>query len=231
MQRLHGGTLPDDGTLYAPLTDFLSDHLDQAVSMGWGAADPTLRGLLKQNVTKFSGFKTYAVQQAMREKLTDAEGHVRPFADFRTDALAVHDQYNVRYLETEYHQAVAAGQMASEWAEFSPGALLRYESAGDDRVRTEHRAYDGITRPMDDPFWNQHYPPCDWNCRCTVVEVDDDTPITPAAELRGLPEVPAEFRPNVGTSGEIYGPEHPYFDVPDKVAKKIEAQKRESEND
>jgi hypothetical protein len=29
----------------------------------------------------------------------------------------------------------------------------------------------GITLPIDDPFWDSYYPPNGWNCRCTVVQV------------------------------------------------------------
>ena len=37
------------------------------------------------------------------------------------------------------------------------------------RPRPHHVALDGITRPPDDPFWAQHYPPNGWGCRCRVV--------------------------------------------------------------
>ncbi len=37
------------------------------------------------------------------------------------------------------------------------------------RPRPHHVALDGITRPPDDPFWAQYYPPNGWGCRCRVV--------------------------------------------------------------
>ena len=48
---------------------------------------------------------------------------------------------------------------------------LRYQTAGDDRVRPEHAAWDGVTLPVDDSWWDMHNPPCDWGCRCTVVQI------------------------------------------------------------
>jgi SPP1 gp7 family putative phage head morphogenesis protein len=51
---------------------------------------------------------------------------------------------------------------------------LRYQTAGDDRVRPEHAAWDGTTLPIDDPWWDTHNPPCDWGCRCTVIQISDD---------------------------------------------------------
>ena len=38
-------------------------------------------------------------------------------------------------------------------------------------MREEHRALHGITLPPSDPFWDTHYPPNGWNCRCRVVQV------------------------------------------------------------
>jgi SPP1 gp7 family putative phage head morphogenesis protein len=48
---------------------------------------------------------------------------------------------------------------------------LRYQTAGDDRVRPEHAAWDGVTLPVDDAWWDVHNPPCDWGCRCTVIQM------------------------------------------------------------
>jgi len=48
---------------------------------------------------------------------------------------------------------------------------LRYQTAGDARVRPEHAAWDGTTLPVDDSWWDVHNPPCDYGCRCTVVQV------------------------------------------------------------
>lgn len=38
-------------------------------------------------------------------------------------------------------------------------------------MRPEHAALDRVTLPIDDPFWQEYYPPNGWNCRCTVVQV------------------------------------------------------------
>lgn len=59
-------------------------------------------------------------------------------------------------------------------AQFDPDNLatyLKYVTCHDDRVRPEHAALDGIILPRSDPFWNTHYPPWDWGCRCLAVEM------------------------------------------------------------
>jgi hypothetical protein len=45
----------------------------------------------------------------------------------------------------------------------------QYLTMGDHRVRPEHTALDGIVLPHDDPFWQEHFPPWDFGCRCQVV--------------------------------------------------------------
>lgn len=64
--------------------------------------------------------------------------------------------------------------MAARWEDFADdgdGYLLQYRTAGDDKVRPEHAALNGVTLPKSDSFWDSYYPPNGWNCRCTVVEV------------------------------------------------------------
>jgi len=37
--------------------------------------------------------------------------------------------------------------------------------------RPLHLAWHGLTLPADDPWWNEHYPPNAWGCKCFVVSV------------------------------------------------------------
>ena len=49
----------------------------------------------------------------------------------------------------------------------------QYKSMGDGKVRHTHRALNDIALPAGDPFWNGHYPPWEWGCRCQVVGLMD----------------------------------------------------------
>lgn len=53
----------------------------------------------------------------------------------------------------------------------------KYITVGDDRVRPEHEAWDGVCLPKEDPFWNTHWPPNGWNCRCAVIPMYESRPI------------------------------------------------------
>ena len=46
---------------------------------------------------------------------------------------------------------------------------FEYVALLDSSTRPEHRSWDGIIRPIDDSFWDNHYPTNGWNCRCSVV--------------------------------------------------------------
>lgn len=48
---------------------------------------------------------------------------------------------------------------------------FEYNTVGDDRVRPNHAAMDGLVLPKSHPLWNSITPPNGWNCRCTLLEV------------------------------------------------------------
>ncbi|GIV32614.1 MAG: hypothetical protein KatS3mg031_0149 [Chitinophagales bacterium] len=116
--------------------------------------------------------------------------------------------------------------MAARWLEYEQnkeGLLLRYETAGDERVRDSHRILQGITRPVNDPFWNTYYPPNDWNCRCDVIPMhrkSDAQQITPDSRLP-KPQLPKNFQNNVAKTGVIFRETHPYFALQEQGKKEI----------
>lgn len=51
---------------------------------------------------------------------------------------------------------------------------LRYLAIQDARTRPEHMAWHGTVLRWDHPFWETHYPPNGWRCRCIVQQLSDD---------------------------------------------------------
>ena len=49
----------------------------------------------------------------------------------------------------------------------------RYNAVMDERTRPEHAAWNDKVLPADDPWWDTHYPPNGYNCRCTVVSMSE----------------------------------------------------------
>ena len=65
---------------------------------------------------------------------------------------------------TNMRVAYAVG--AYEEAMNSDAQFLRYTAVLDSKTRASHRALHGVILPKDHPFWDTHYPPNAWNCRC-----------------------------------------------------------------
>lgn len=51
---------------------------------------------------------------------------------------------------------------------------LQYQTMEDENVRDSHAALNGIVLPKDDPFWQNHFPPWDWGCRCMAIPMNPD---------------------------------------------------------
>jgi SPP1 gp7 family putative phage head morphogenesis protein len=49
----------------------------------------------------------------------------------------------------------------------------QYRTIGDSHVRPTHAALDGLILPHDSSFWDTHFPPWAWGCRCTVIPMSD----------------------------------------------------------
>lgn len=43
-----------------------------------------------------------------------------------------------------------------------------YDAVNDNRTRPQHREWDGLILPADDAWWDTHFPPNGWGCRCRV---------------------------------------------------------------
>ena len=198
--------------------------LNEGVDLGLSEqVDEAFKSKLEDSVFNFSGFKTNKELEEVNSLLRDENGNLRPFDQFKQDVLKLNDKYNLNYLQAEYNMAVQSAQMASKWQDFEAHkdfVNLQYRTAGDEKVREEHRALDGTTLPVEDPFWSEYLPPLGWNCRCTVVEVlKDKHPESNSAEAikagAAATSLPSQkiFRYNPGKTGEIFPPKHPYYKV------------------
>lgn len=131
----------------------------------------------------------------------------QPMTDPQTGETREVQLGSPRRLRTIFEMNVRSAYAAGRWERIEESKallpLLVYTTAGDERVRPEHQAWDGVCLPVDDPWWETHYPPCDWGCRCTVLQISRRI-----AERRGLTPgaPPPRFQPRPWTNprtGEV----------------------------
>lgn len=162
---------------------------------------------LGENLTRFSLYKNFDDVQRLK---TLAKDH-KSFAKFKQEALEVRSNYNINYSNAESYRVARSAEAAKEWQEIDRNKdiypNLRYIAILDERTRNDHVSLDGLVYPVDHPFWDSHYPPNDWGCRCTVEQTDDAT-----NESSNPLEIPGDFANNPGKSGDIFE-KHPYFNA------------------
>lgn len=110
--------------------------------------------------------------------------------------------------EVIYSTNIRTSYAAGRWAQLTdPEQLevmpyLTYKH-GDSRVpRPDHLAWDGLTLPADDPWWQTHYPPNGWGCKCRVFGSTQSE--YGAAKRRGNGEAPpSPIDPKTGAPAGI----------------------------
>jgi SPP1 gp7 family putative phage head morphogenesis protein len=169
--------------------------------------DPALAHSLKYNVAQFSAFKETSFRKQLEASLTK-NGEVVPWSEFKKTAAELNVVYNSRWLKTEYHHTVATANMAEKWKDFEADKdlypNLKYVTVGDNRVRDEHKAWNGLILPINHPFWKTHTTPNDWGCRCDIVQTDEDVSVV-IPDLK----IKTAFQNNAALSGKIFN-EIPY---------------------
>ena len=204
--------------LYSKLANFINSGAEKGLEMEGGIVgleDEAFKTALKNNGFQFSAAKTFQQIREMSDFVTDEAGNLRKFSEYEAKAKEIFGKYNRNWLRTEIAQASNSAQMASKWLEIEEDKeifpFLRYVTAGDGKVRPDHKTLDGVIKRVDDDFWNTFYPPNGWNCRCTVLQ-EAEAVETPDADIK-TPEIPDSMKINVGKQKVLFGPEHPYFIV------------------
>jgi hypothetical protein len=134
----------------------------------YNANDDAYITALEQNLFHFSAAKTLAEVSELNRLFRESKG----YSDFRKKARALLKVYNEQWLRTEYNTAVSVAESASTYRRLKAQVRIfpfwEYRTVGDNRVRLEHQALEGLTLPTDDPRWQKIMPPNGWNCRCYI---------------------------------------------------------------
>lgn len=82
-----------------------------------------------------------------------------------------------RRLETIYDTNLRTSYSSGRWQQIertkARRPYLRYVAVLDSGTRPQHRAWHGTVLPADHPWWDAHFPPNGWRCRCSVQQLSD----------------------------------------------------------
>lgn len=195
------------------------------VVSGWGksvrSSDAETLHRARHHIFTFSAAKSYHQLQEIRAALYDQDDQIIPYTQFRKRVGEIADKYNELWLEAEYQAAKRSAIMARQWETIQEEAdifpFLKYITAGDDRVRISHRELEGITLPVNDPFWQSFYPPNGWNCRCSVEQIMASEPVELSSSQESIrlaeASTPPYWKRNVAIDNIFPAAENGYYDA------------------
>lgn len=166
---------------------------------GMHAAAFVVAGATKQTLVEdFHGAVTRAIDEG------------RTLEEFRADFDRIVEEHGWSYRGSRgwrsrviYQTNMRTAHAAGEWAGIQNTKrllpYLRYVTMDDDRVRHQHAAWHNVVLPVDHPWWETHYPPNGWGCRCRVEALSERmlkrlnlTVTDPAPEVQLVPRVIGE---------------------------------------
>lgn len=146
---------------------------------------PELRG----RAFTVAGLEAANSLQRVRDEIADyargqtVEGEARTWDDAKAAIIKVLDDAHFSpkaaerratlLLRTHAFQAY----QAANWRvaqEDDDTTHLQYLATEDSHVRASHLALNGVILPKNDPFWQKHFPPWEWGCRCRVRPMNPD---------------------------------------------------------
>jgi SPP1 gp7 family putative phage head morphogenesis protein len=75
--------------------------------------------------------------------------------------------------ETNMRTSYMSGKWEQAQQDKKAHPYARYVAVQDRRTRKEHQDWHGWIVSLDDPWWDTHWPPNGWGCRCTAEPVSD----------------------------------------------------------
>lgn len=122
-------------------------------------------------------------------------------------------------LETIFRTNMQSAYAAGQWDEITRNRdiapLLMYDAVDDFRTRPLHASWDKTVLPVNSPWWNTHYPPNGYNCRCGVIQIDPDEAVDLGLEVAIEPPNDGTYKwtnPRTGKTFEVPNGIDPGFD-------------------
>ncbi|QPC44619.1 hypothetical protein HW532_19075 [Kaustia mangrovi] len=149
----------------------------------------SFRGSIERAIAKGQGFESWKAGIQTELSKLGWWGR-RTVVDPVTGERSVVDFSKPRRLKTIFWSNMRAARAAGQWERIqrTKAALpyLLYVRTTSAEPRQEHLQWADTVLPVDDPFWNTHYPPNGWGCKCAVRQISRRE-----ARRRGVSEPPA----------------------------------------
>lgn len=200
-------TAREFGVQFKGAIENLKGKLPEA-TMAWD----DLAGPVHGKVFAIAGATNLDLVADIQKSLVSALEKGTTIAQFRKDFDASVQRYGWTYkgkrgwrTSVIFNNNMRSAHMAGRWEQLLANSdrrpYLQYRTAGDSRVRPQHRAWNGLVYPIGDSFWQTHYPPNGWGCRCTIRAYSDGD----LAQLGVKPSEPFEVKTRrvVNQDGEI----------------------------
>lgn len=164
--------------LYKATLDLFNKTIDNSFGkVEFGKPNYDFVQELKYNNAVFAAFKTHRQQNDIAQLLTDDNGKLKNFTEFKKDVSPIIGQYNENWLKTEYNTAVIRARQTANFKKFEQDAdifpNLKWLPSTSIEKRKEHVPFYNTVRPINDEFWKLHFPGNVWNCKCRITNTDE----------------------------------------------------------
>lgn len=190
---------------------------------------------MEQNLFHFSAAKTLAEIQQLNQEFRKSKS----FEEFYRNALLLCSKYNKTWARAERNTAILTAESAANYQRLIKKINLfpfwQYLSAGDEKVRLEHRKLHQVILWAKDPRWDKIWPPNGWNCRCRVKPLlrnevtlqqvkESQERVDAYFESVGWKKIEAtHFGTNLGKRAEVFNKDMMYIrKFPNQAAKYME---------
>ena len=202
--------------------EFSFGYAHNPLGIGYEEAVETVKSKSIFNLSSFEQDRKNVLDAAMLNLIDFSVGaNAQMYMDFENDededVEDIFEQYHKRYAEVENSDIYFSAGVASSFLLMPDNATLTYMTQGDERVRDNHRALEGLTfTKAQFPEWL--IPPIDWRCRCYLVQ--SYSPYTTVEDISWTKETSNPiFKESLAKCGRIFSDEHPYFIIDSKLKK------------
>ncbi len=200
-------TAREFGVQFQGAIDYLKGKIPEG-TMRWD----DLAGPVHAKVFAIAGATNTDLVSDIQKSLVNALEKGQTITAFRKDFDTAVQKYGWTYKGKRgwrtaviFNNNMRSAHMAGLWEQLLANKAnrpyLQYRTAGDSRVRPQHRAWNGLIYRIDDSFWQTHYPPNGWGCRCTVRAYSDGD--LTALGAKASPKFELKTRRVVSQDGEI----------------------------